>query len=79
MMIKTVHVFAAVAALQLSMPVLAEGHTTIWPRQSTAGAMEKYTVRVPAEGQVTATGAELEAPDGVAIQAVSIPAGWKYE
>jgi uncharacterized protein YcnI len=70
---------AATAALALLLPGIAQAHTTIWPRESTAGAMEKYTIRVPAEGQVASTGAELEAPEDVVIQAVSAPAGWKYD
>jgi uncharacterized protein YcnI len=76
---KTVRVFAAVTALQLSMPVIAQAHTTIWPRESLAGGMEKYIVRVPAEGQAVAIGAEVEAPEGVVIQAVGTPVGWTYE
>jgi uncharacterized protein YcnI len=70
---------AMAAAIQLGLSGVAQAHTTIWPRQSTAGAMEKYTVRVPAESQVMSKGAELEVPDGVIVQTIGAPAGWTYD
>jgi len=57
----------------------ASAHVSITPRESTAGATEKYVVRVPTEGKVTTTGAELEVPEGVVIETLAVPAGWKYE
>jgi uncharacterized protein YcnI len=51
-------------------------HVTVLPRQSQAGAEERYTVRVPTEGRVTTTSVELEVPPDVTI--VSIPAGPAY-
>lgn len=74
-----VRALAVAAVFQLSMPVIAEAHTTISPRQSTAGAMEKYTVRVPAEGKMMAKGAEVVVPDGVTVANFATPAGWTYE
>ena len=70
---------AAAAALVVLIPAVARGHVTIWPRESTAGATEKYVVRVPTEGKVATTGAELEVPDGVTVETLAMPAGWKYE
>ena len=70
---------AAAVAVQLLSSGVAQAHTTIWPRESMAGAMEKYTVRVPAESQVMSKGAELEVPDGVLVQTIGVPAGWKYD
>ena len=67
------------AALALLIPVVAHGHVSIWPRQSAAGATEKYVVRVPTEGKVMTTGAELEVPDGVTVETLALPAGWSYE
>ncbi len=69
----------SVAAALLLLGNIAEAHTTISPRQSIAGAMEKYTVRVPAEGQMMAKGAELEVPEGVTVANFATPAGWTYE
>ncbi len=75
------HVHPAVlgAVLALLIPAVAHGHVSISPRQSTAGATEKYVVRVPTEGKVTTTGAELEVPAGVVVETLAIPAGWTYE
>jgi uncharacterized protein YcnI len=66
-----------VAALVIPMSIQA--HVSISPQQSTAGATEKYVVRVPTEGTVMTTGAELEVPAGVVVETVQIPAGWKYD
>lgn len=63
----------------LLIPAIAYGHVSIWPRQSTPGATEKYVVRVPTEGKVTTTGAELEVPAGVIVETLAMPAGWTYE
>lgn len=70
---------AATAACCLLIPAAVQAHVSIWPRESAAGATERYTVRVPTEGKVTTTGAELEVPEGVVIEVLSAPAGWKYE
>jgi uncharacterized protein YcnI len=67
------------ATLILLISAAANAHVSITPRESTAGATEKYVVRVPTEGKVTTTGAELDVPDGVVIETVSVPAEGKYE
>jgi uncharacterized protein YcnI len=54
-------------------------HITIAPNQSMAGGTEKYTLRVPSEGKVATVAAELELPEGVIVEAIAVPAGWKYE
>lgn len=72
-------ILAMAAAMQLASWGGAEAHTTIWPRQSIAGAMEKYTLRVPAESQVMSKGAELEVPEGVIVQTIGAPAGCTYD
>jgi uncharacterized protein YcnI len=70
---------ALASAVHLFLSGIAQAHTTIWPRQSIAGMMEKYTVRVPAESAVMSKGAELEVPEGVIVQTIGVPAGWKYD
>ena len=55
--------WAVAAALALTIPAIAQSHTTISPRQSTHGATVKYTVRIPTEGDVATTGAELDVPE----------------
>lgn len=64
-------------AAGLLIPSLANAHTSIWPRQSTLGATERYTVRVPTEGKVPTTSAELEVPAGVIVETLLVPNGWK--
>ena len=63
----------------LLLPALAHAHITIAPNQSMAGATEKYVMRVPTESKVATVGAELDVPDGVVVEAVAVPSGWKYE
>ena len=65
----------AVAAI----PSAAGAHVTIAPNQSLAGATEKYVVRVPTEGQVATVAAELDVPDGMVVETLAVPNGWKHE
>lgn len=51
----------------LIVPALAWAHVSVRPRESKAGAEEKYTVRVPTEGTVATTRVELEIPAGVTV------------
>lgn len=67
------------AAFALLVPAAAHAHITISPLQSMAGATEKYVLRVPSEGKVATVAAELEVPEGVVVEAVAVPAGWKHE
>src|SRR5215204_2682681 len=69
--------FVVMCAVMMSAVVQA--HVSISPRQSAAGATEKYTVRVPTESKVMTIGAEMDVPDGVTIETVAAPAGWTYE
>jgi uncharacterized protein YcnI len=71
--------FCGAVALAVFMPAAAQAHVSIWPRVSAQGATERYTVRVPTEGQVTTTAAELEVPPGVVVEVISMPMGWKYD
>ncbi|MBI2186575.1 MAG: DUF1775 domain-containing protein [Acidobacteria bacterium] len=76
----TTKTIAAIAtALAIVTPAGAWAHVSITPRQSTAGATEKYTVRIPTEGKVTTVAAELEVPEGVIVETLQAPAGWTHE
>ena len=44
-----------------------------------AGATEKYIIRVPTEGKVATVASELDVPEGVVVETIGVPAGWKYE
>ena len=58
---------------------LAQAHVTVWPQESRAGAGERYTVRVPTEGQVDTTSVELEVPPDVTVTGVLVGSGYTYE
>lgn len=63
----------------LLVTTTAQAHVTIWPRESRAGASEKYVARVPTEGKVSTVAVEIEVPEGVTLVAVAAPVGWTYE
>ncbi len=71
------------AAIITTMAVLlassAAAHVTVWPQQSQAGAGERYTVRVPTEGQVSTTSVELEVPAEMTVTGVLVGAGYTYD
>ena len=69
----------AVGTLALGFSPILQAHVSITPRQSTAGATEKYTVRIPTEGKVATTAAELDVPEGVIVETLQAPMGWKHE
>ena len=69
----------AVMMTVMMLPAVVRAHVSITPRQSNAGATEKYTVRIPTEGKVATTAAELDVPAGVIVETMQVPAGWKYE
>jgi uncharacterized protein YcnI len=76
----TTFVRASLAAcLAAAIPSVLHGHVTIAPAQSMAGATEKYVVRVPTEGKIATIGADLEVPEGVTVEALAVPNGWKHE
>jgi len=70
--------WVVVLAIALVVPTVVQAHVTIAPRQSTQGATERYTVRIPTEGTVATTGADLEVPEGVIVEVLQVPAGWTY-
>lgn len=65
--------------LLLALPSLAAAHVGVRPRESKPGAEERYTVRVPTEGNVATTSVRLEIPDGVTVLEVEKAAGESFE
>ena len=57
----------------------AFGHIRIAPTESTFGAREKYTMRVPNEKQVECVRIEGEFPPGVNIYDFEFKPGWKID
>jgi uncharacterized protein YcnI len=58
---------------------LAQAHVTVWPRESQPGTGERYTVRVPTEGQVATTSVELDIPPDVTVTGILVGSGYTYE
>ena len=58
---------------------VVDAHVTVVPRESQAGAVERYIVRVPTEGQVTTTSVELEVPAGLTVTEVAPGVGYTYD
>lgn len=54
-------------------------HVVVQPRQSSAGATQTYTMRVPNERAVATVRLEIDFPTGVEISAVDEKPGWKLE
>lgn len=69
----------SLTAAAILVPALAHAHITIAPRTSMAGGTEKYVLTVPTESKVATVAAELEVTEGVIVEAIAVPAGWKYE
>ena len=68
---------AAVALLVSTSGLLA--HIRIYPTESTHGAREKYTMRVPNEKQVATIRVEGEFPPEVNVYDFEFKPGWKIE
>ena len=66
-------------ALTVLSASLAFGHIRIYPNESTLGAREKYTMRVPNEKQVKCVRIEGEFPPEVAIYDFEFKPGWKID
>ena len=71
---------AAIIVLVLVLTAsIVHAHVTVLPKESQAGAVERYTIRVPTEGQVTTTSVELEVPAGVTITEVVSGSGYTFD
>lgn len=69
----------AIAACSVLVASIASAHVTVLPRESQASAEQRYTVRVPTEGQVATTSVELEIPVGVVVGEVVAGAGYTFD
>jgi uncharacterized protein YcnI len=57
----------------------AFAHVRVSPRESAAGATERYTMRVPTERQPSTVQVELEVPAAVTVLSTTPSSGWKIE
>ena len=62
-------------ALIIASASPAGAHVTVRPRESVAGAVETYTVRVPTEGQAATTHVDLDIPPDLTVVEVPPAAG----
>lgn len=69
--------FAIVVCVLCAASVL-DAHVTVQPRESQAGAEQRYTMRVPTEGQSATTSVELEVPAGMGITEVVAGDGYTF-
>lgn len=72
------HIAAGAFCLALSLVAL-DAHVVVTPRESTAGAEQTYTVRVPTEGAVSSTSVELDIPAGVHVMQVASGDGFTFD
>ena len=70
--------FVVVATILL-VPSIGAAHVSVRPRDSKAGAEERYTVRVPTEGAVATTHVILEIPNGVTVLEILPAEGATFE
>ncbi|MBC1795296.1 DUF1775 domain-containing protein [Listeria booriae] len=60
----------------VAAPVVASAHVTVAPMESTTGAWETYTVKVPVEKDSATTKVVVKMPAGVAFQSYEPVPGW---
>jgi uncharacterized protein YcnI len=70
---------ATIAGFVVLAVSIVDAHVTVAPRESQAGAEQRYTVRVPTEGQVATTSVELEVPPAMTIVEVVKGEGYTFE
>lgn len=69
----------AIAVCVLLAAAVLDAHVTVVPRESQAGATQRYMVRVPTEGQVATTSVELEVPAGLVVTDVVAGDGYTFD
>ena len=71
--------FLFATGITLMCAQLASAHIRIYPTESTVGAREKYTMRVPNEKQVGSSKVEGEFPAGLQVYDFEFKPGWKID
>jgi uncharacterized protein YcnI len=70
---------AFIALVLVGTASVVHAHVTVLPRESQAGAEQRYTVRGPTEVQVPTTSVELEVPPDMTIIEVLRGDGYTFE
>ena len=68
-----------VVVLTLAVRTLAIAHAVVFPKASTTGAYERYSIRVPNEKKVTTTRVEIQFPADVRVSSFEDVPGWQLE
>lgn len=65
------------AAALMLFAAVASAHVTVAPTESTTGAWETYTLKVPSEKDVATVQVDLRIPEGAAFKQYEAVPGWK--
>lgn len=74
-----VRVAGIVVALTLAVRTLALAHAVVFPKASTTGSFERYTIRVPNEKKVATTRVEIQFPADVRVTSFEDVPGWDLQ
>jgi uncharacterized protein YcnI len=74
-----VSIAATLLAAVVALPTLSWAHAVVFPKTSTVGAYERYSLRVPNEKAVATTRVELRFPAGVRVTSFADVPGWRLE
>jgi uncharacterized protein YcnI len=69
-------IFASCTACMFVFAGVVSAHVTVWPKTSTVGTWEKYTLRVPTEKNIPTEKVVLKVPDGVTFEQYEAVPGW---
>jgi len=75
----SLRIAGVVIALTLAVQTLALAHAVVFPKASTTGAFERYSIRVPNEKKVATTRVEIQFPADVRVSSFEDVAGWQLE
>lgn len=68
-----------VVMMVLALGAVADAHVGVSPKQAVLNAVQTYTIRVPAEGNVATTLLELEMAPGLELVSVAAPDGVTHQ
>ncbi len=76
---KITAILSAVLMGSMLFAGIASAHVTVYPKQTTQGTYEKFTVRVPTEKEVPTVKVKVDIPQDVNISRFEPLPGWTYE
>ncbi|CAM4480474.1 DUF1775 domain-containing protein [Paenibacillus typhae] len=76
MLLKLLTLAAPMAAALSLFTAVASAHVTVSPAESTTGAWETYTLKVPSEKDIATTQIDLRMPEGAEFKQYEAVPGW---